>query len=84
MILSTASPTLVPGGALLLIGVAAVLYLLSALPAGGVRHPSAAALFGGFLLHGVLLLIDIGGFGQSEPGARLGFGPVLSMIPFDS
>ncbi len=79
MILSTASPTLVPGGALLLIGVAAVLYLLSALPAGGVRHPSAAALFGGFLLHGVLLLIDIGGFGQAEPGARLGFGPVLSM-----
>ena len=79
MILSTASPTLAPGGALLLIAVAAVLYGLAALPAGVVRHPSAAALFGGFLLHGLLLLIDIGGFGQSGPGARLGFGPVLSM-----
>lgn len=79
MILSTASPTLAPGGALLLIGIAAVLYLIAALPAGGVRHPSAAALFGGFLLHGLLLVIDIGGFGQSQPGARLGFGPVLSM-----
>jgi len=79
MILSTASPTLAPGGALLLIAVAAVLYGLAALPAGVVRHPSAAALFGGFLLHGLLLLIDIGGFGQPGPGARLGFGPVLSM-----
>jgi ABC-type uncharacterized transport system permease subunit len=79
MILSTASPALAPGGALLLMAVAAVLYGLAALPLRGARQLSTAALFGGFLLHGVLLLIDIGGFGQSEPGARLGFGPVLSV-----
>jgi ABC-type uncharacterized transport system permease subunit len=79
MILSTASPTLAPGGALLLVAVAAVLYGLAALPLRGGRPLSTVALFGGFVLHGVLLLIDIGGFGQVEPGARLGFGPVLSV-----
>jgi ABC-type uncharacterized transport system permease subunit len=79
MILSTASPALAPGGALLLMAVAAVLYALAALPLRGTRQLSTVALFGGFLLHGVLLLIDIGGFGQAQPGARLGFGPVLSV-----
>ena len=83
MILSTASPTLVPGGALLLITVAMGLYLLAVLPvvwpAVPLRRLSAAALLGGFALHGLLLVIDIGGFGQPQPGARLGFGPVLSM-----
>jgi ABC-type uncharacterized transport system permease subunit len=43
------------------------------------KRLSAPALVGGWLLHGVLLAIDIGGVGQSEPGARLGFAPVLSM-----
>jgi ABC-type uncharacterized transport system permease subunit len=31
------------------------------------------------VLHGVLLVIDIAGIGLNEPGARLGFAPVLSM-----
>ncbi len=79
MILSTASPTLAPGGAWLLAGVAALLYLLAALPLARMARLAPAALMGGFVLHLLLLVIDIGGFGQPEPGARLGFGPVLSM-----
>ncbi len=77
--LSTASATLVPGGAWLLVAVALVLYLASALPLNWIARLSAAALLGGFVLHGLLLVIDIGGFGQPQAGARLGFGPVLSM-----
>jgi ABC-type uncharacterized transport system permease subunit len=74
-------------GPLLLSGVAVLLYLLAALP-GLWRHGagpdwllrlSSAALLGGFVLHLLLLVIDISGFGQVLPGARLGFGPVLSM-----
>jgi ABC-type uncharacterized transport system permease subunit len=64
------SPLLVPGGALLLVGVALLLYLLAAVPL--LKRFSAAALIGAFVLHALLLLIEIG-------GARLGFGPVLSM-----
>jgi ABC-type uncharacterized transport system permease subunit len=79
MILSTPSPTLAPGGAWLLAGVAFVLYLLAALPVAKLVRLSAAALVGAFALHLLLLVIDIGGFGQPVPGARLGFGPVLSM-----
>lgn len=79
MILSTASPTLAPGGAWLLAGVAFALYLLAALPVPRLARLSAAALVGAFALHLLLLVIDIGGYGQAEPGARLGFGPVLSM-----
>jgi ABC-type uncharacterized transport system permease subunit len=81
MILSTASPALAPGGALLLAAVGAVLYLAAALPLPlpRLQRFSAAALLGGFVLHLLLLVVDIGGFGQPEPGARLGFGPVLSM-----
>ncbi len=79
MILSTASPTLAPGGAWLLAGVAFALYLLAALPVARLVRLSAAALVGAFVLHLLLLVIDIGGYGQAEPGARLGFGPVLSM-----
>jgi ABC-type uncharacterized transport system permease subunit len=79
MILSTASPTLAPGGAWLLAGVAFALYLLAALPVARLVRLSAAALVGAFVLHLLLLVIDIGGYGQAEPGTRLGFGPVLSM-----
>lgn len=79
MILSSASTTLEPAGVWLLVVVATALYALAAVPKGPLRRFSAAALVGGFALHGVLLLIDIGGFGQSTPGARLGFGPVLSI-----
>lgn len=79
MILSAASPALAPGGGLLLAAVALLLYLTAALPLAPLRRLSAAALLGGWLLHGVLLVIDIGGVGMPEPGARLGFAPVLSM-----
>jgi ABC-type uncharacterized transport system permease subunit len=83
MILSSASPSLAPGGAWLLAATAAALYgmaLLPALPvAAPLRRLSLATLLGAFVLHGLLLLIDIGGFGQPDAGARWGFGPVLSM-----
>ena len=79
MILSTPSPALAPGGGLLLVSVALVLYLLAGLPLAILRRFSVAALLAAWVLHGLLLVIDIGGLGQSEPGARLGFAPVLSM-----
>jgi ABC-type uncharacterized transport system permease subunit len=79
MILSTAPQTLAPGGALLLATVSVLLYSLAMLPVAALARFSAAALVGGWLLHLVLLVIDISGFGQAVPGARLGFGPVLSM-----
>lgn len=79
MILSTGSPLLAPGGGLLLVLVASGLYLLATVPAQSFRRLSAAGLLGGVVLHALLLMIDIGGFGQADAGARLGFGPVLSM-----
>lgn len=79
MILSTTSPMLAPGGGLVLVAAAAVLYGVAAWPAAVLSRLSAAALLGGFVLHALLLIVDIGGFGQPMPGARLGFGPVLSM-----
>ncbi len=66
-------------GGLLLATVATVLYVLAALPTGVLRRLSAAALVGGWVLHGLLLVVDIGGIGQPVPGTRLGFAPVLSM-----
>jgi ABC-type uncharacterized transport system permease subunit len=78
MILSSAPPALAQGGDLLLAGVAVLLYVLAAVPAPALRRLSAAALIGGWVLHLLLLVIDIGGLGQDLPGARLGFGPVLS------
>ncbi len=79
MILSTASPVLAPGGGLLLVVVALLLYTLAALPVPLLQRFSAAALLGGWMLHGVLLVIDIAGIGLPQPGARLGFAPVLSV-----
>jgi ABC-type uncharacterized transport system permease subunit len=83
MILSSTPALLAPGGVTLLAGVALALYLLAALPvvldSPTLKRFSAAALLGAWVLHLLLLVIDIGGFGQAEPGARLGFGPVLSM-----
>ena len=79
MILSTASPVLAPGGGLLLVAVALLLYTLAALPVPLLQRFSAAALLGGWMLHGVLLVIDIAGIGLPQPGARLGFAPVLSV-----
>ena len=79
MILSTATPTLGPGGGTLLVAVALLLYAAAALPLALLRRFSAAALVGAWLLHLLLLVIDIAGVGLDEPGARLGFAPVLSM-----
>ena len=58
---------------------AAAGYLLAALPPGSLGRGSAPALLFGWVLHLTELVLDIGGFGQSLPGARLGFAPVLSM-----
>ena len=79
MILSTAQPLLASGGTWVLATVAVLLYGVAALPMSATKRFSAAALLGGLVLHLLLLVIDIGGLGQPEPGARLGFGPVLSM-----
>lgn len=86
MILSSGPATLAPGGALVLAGVTLFLYGLAAVPAatGGEawRRLGAAALVGAFVLHLLLLLIDIGGFAGGTAGTggmRWGFGPVLSM-----
>lgn len=62
--------------------VAMFAYAVAALPmqgaGGGARLP-APALVAGWLLHAVLLVLDVGGWGRETPGARLGFGPVLSL-----
>ena len=79
MILSTGSAAW-PGSTPLLLALAAVLaYALAALPAREGRAWSAPALVAGWVGHLLLLMLDIGGWGQTEPGARLGFAPVLSM-----
>ena len=62
-----------------LVLVSVLLYTVAMMPVAHRLRLSAAALLGGWLLHLVLLVIDIGGLGQAVPGARLGFGPVLSM-----
>ncbi len=54
-------------------------YGLAALPAQGASRLPVPALVAGWLLHAVLLALDIGGWGRGEPGAPLGFGPVLSL-----
>ncbi len=79
MILSTATSALAPGGGMLLVSVTLALYLLATAPVLALRRFSTAALVGGWILHGLLLVIDIAGVGLNEPGARLGFAPVLSM-----
>ena len=85
MILSAASPTLAAGGDLLLTAAALLLYTLAAMPKVAMRRIASAALLGAFVLHLLLLLIDIGGIGRDATGMgmgvgmRWGFGPVLSM-----
>ena len=68
-----------PSGPWLLVVVTVVLYLLAAAPVPVLRRFAVAAFLGAFVLHALLLLIDIAGLGQPEGGTRLGFGPVLSM-----
>ena len=79
MILSSASP-LLNGSGPLLVGLLAVAgYLLAALPPAAAGRVAAPALVLGWLMHLGVLVLDIGGWGQPLPGARLGFAPVLSM-----
>lgn len=80
MILST-GPAAWAGPAPLLVATAALLaYLAVALPpASRTANWSAPVLLAGWGLHLFLLLLDIGGWGQQTPGARLGFAPVLSI-----
>lgn len=47
-------------------------------PVSGGGGLGRAALAVGWVAHFVLLVLDIGGFGQAAEGARLGFAPVLS------
>ena len=54
-------------------------YMVAAWPTRSPSRLPAPALVAGWLLHAVLLVLDIGGWGRGEPGARLGFGPVLSL-----
>jgi ABC-type uncharacterized transport system permease subunit len=86
MILSTASfsssVAQAPGG-LWWVLVAALLYALAVLgllkPLSALRRFSAPALWAAWVVHAVLLVMDIGGVGLPGPGARLGFAPVLSL-----
>jgi ABC-type uncharacterized transport system permease subunit len=75
MILSTGSPLLEGGAPLVLAGIAVGCYVAAAL----VPRQAAPALVAGWLAHLGVLILDIGGWGTSQPGARLGFAPVLSM-----
>ncbi len=79
MIVSSTLPVLGPSGPWPLVVVAAFLYLMAAAPVQALRRFAVAAFLGAFVLHALLLLIDIAGLGQPDAGTRLGFGPVLSM-----
>ena len=74
------APVQTLGVAPLVLALMAVLaYAVAAWPARSPSRLPAPALVAGWLLHAVLLGLDIGGWGRGEPGARLGFGPVLSL-----
>jgi ABC-type uncharacterized transport system permease subunit len=79
MILSFAPAANLGAAPLLLALLATLAYGVAALPATAQSRLPAPALVAGWLLHGLLLVLDVGGWGRDEPGARLGFGPVLSL-----
>jgi ABC-type uncharacterized transport system permease subunit len=79
MILSTASPLLRGGAPLALALVAVLAYAAAMLPPRSAGRLPGLALVAGWLVHLVLLVLDIGGAGQPGAGARLGFAPVLSL-----
>lgn len=68
----------------LLLALGALLaYAVAVLPSADASRTrlavAAPALVLGWVLHAALLVLDIGGWGMQAPGARLGFGPVLSL-----
>ena len=74
------APVATLGAAPLVLALLAMLaYVVAAVPSGSQSRLPVPALVAGWLLHAVLLALDIGGWGRGEPGARLGFGPVLSL-----
>jgi ABC-type uncharacterized transport system permease subunit len=79
MILSPGSA--LPAGALPLLpaGVAIVCYAVATLPAKSLLKATTAALVAAWLLHFVVLVLDVGGWSQGSAGARLGFASVLSI-----
>ncbi len=77
MILSSASAAF-PGAWLVALAAVAA-YALAAFPGREQGRRLLAALAVGVALHGVLLVLDISGLGREGGGARLGFGPVLSL-----
>ena len=79
MILSFGSSSTLGAAPLALAVVAVLAYLAAAWPSDPQARLPTPALIAGVLLHGLLLLMDIGGWGRIEAGARLGFGPVLSL-----
>lgn len=79
MILSFAPAASLGAAPLVLALVAMLAYGVAALPAQADSRLPAPALVAGWLLHALLLALDIGGWGRAEHGVRLGFGPVLSL-----
>lgn len=79
MILSSAPDATLGYGPLALVLLAMLAYALAAWPGAAARRLPAPALVAGWLMHAVLLAMDIGGWGREQPGARLGFGPMLSL-----
>lgn len=63
------------GAPLAMATLAAIAYLVAA----WMEKPAAPALIVGWLAHLAVLVLDIGGWGTDQPGARLGFAPVLSV-----
>jgi ABC-type uncharacterized transport system permease subunit len=79
MILSPGSA--LPAGALPLLpaGIAIVCYAMATLPAKSLLKATTAALVVAWLLHFVVLVLDIAGWGAGSHSARLGFASVLSI-----
>jgi ABC-type uncharacterized transport system permease subunit len=87
---TTVAALMSSGGGLLALA-ALLLYAVAAWPSrwspAPLQRGSAAALLLAWLLHLALLLMDLAGWdgafagqpGRTEPGMRLGFGPVISM-----
>lgn len=79
MILSSAPLTTLGAAPLALAALAVLAYMVAAWPGDAQSRLPGPALVVGWALQAVLLVLDIAGWGRGEAGARLGFGPVLSL-----